>query len=74
MCIYSCNMVKDKEYYKSEVDVFIEQIRFDRNKLRNAIAQEKFERAAVLRDELEDQRMKLIHFLANMDLSEATQR
>lgn len=73
MYTYSCSMVKDKEYYKREVDVFIEQIRLDKKRLRHAIAQEKYEQAAKLRDQLEVQRKNLIHFLANMDLSESTQ-
>jgi protein-arginine kinase activator protein McsA len=65
-------MVKDKEYYKKEADVFIKQIQSDKKSLRQAIALEKYEQAAKLRDQLEDQRKNLIHYLANIDLSGST--
>lgn len=62
-------MIKDKEYYKREVDVFLKQIQSDKIKLRQAIAQEKYEQAAILRDQLKARQKNYIHYLANIDLS-----
>jgi protein-arginine kinase activator protein McsA len=67
-------MVKDKEYYKGEVDLLIEQIQSDKRSLRLAIAQEKYEQAAILRDQLKERQKNFIHYLANIDLPESTQR
>jgi protein-arginine kinase activator protein McsA len=63
-------MEETRAYYKNQVDVYLEEIKSNKNSLRQAIAQEKYEQAAILRDQLKEKQKNFIHFLANMDLSE----
>jgi len=67
-------MEETRESYQNQVDVYLMDIQSDKKSLRQAITQEKYEQAAILRDRLKDKQKNFIHFLANMDLSETTQR
>lgn len=65
-------MEETRASYQNQVSLYLKDIQSDKKNLRQAITQEKYEQAAILRDQLKDKQKNFVHFLANMDLSETT--
>lgn len=65
-------MEETRASYQNQVSRYLKDIQSDKKNLRQAITQEKYEQAAILRDQLKDKQKNFVHFLANMDLSETT--
>tara|TARA_R110002072_G_scaffold238939_1_gene396650 strand:+ start:46675 stop:46872 length:198 start_codon:yes stop_codon:yes gene_type:complete len=65
-------MEETRASYQNQVDEYLMEIQSDKKILLHAIAQEKYEHAAIIRDQLKVKQKNFVHFLANLDLSETT--